>query len=480
MRIARRAVLATAAVVLASAASAPLAAARPEPKDPARLSGVARSAALVAQTAVAGRDYRPGEVVVRYRDGRTVLRKVRTTVPAAMARISARKQVRTATPNWIARAAFIPNDPGELGVPGGWAATQWNFLPTVAGVNAPQAWDNLIAVGKPGGLGVVVAVLDTGVAYRSYRRFKRSPDFTTRLRRGYDFVDNDRYPVDHNGHGTHVASTIAEAADNGIALTGLAYGATIMPVRVLDRLGEGDSVSISKGIRYAAKRGAKVINLSFEFSPTVRAGQIPDILSALRYARKKGALVVGASGNASARAVAYPAKASQVLSVGAITEHGCQAEYSNAGTHLDLSAPGGGPDANLPGDPNCHPQQDSGRSIVQLTFDGSVRRFGLPDDYVGTSMAAPHVSAVAALVVASGVIGRNPTPGQIEARLKATADDLGAPGPDTLYGAGKVNAARATLPAGAPPIPTPGTTPAPTPTPVLTPAPTATTSPPVP
>jgi serine protease len=318
-------------------------------------------------------------------------------------------------------------------------------------VDAPDAWDHLNAVGRPGGAGVVVAVLDTGVAYRRLGRYRRSPDFTQRLRRGYDFVDGDRYAVDENGHGTHVASTIAEATGNGLALTGLAYGASIMPVRVLDRLGEGDSAAIARGIRFAAKNGAKIINLSFEFSSTVRAGQIPDILSALRYAQRKNVLVVAAAGNAASASIAYPARASHVLSVGATTEHACQADYSNAGTHLDLSAPGGGPDADDPSDPDCHPDQDPGRDIVQMTFDGSPRHFGLPDGYMGTSMAAPHVSATAALVVASGVIGPNPTPDAIERRLKETADDLGAPGPDARYGAGKVNAGRATAPVTPPP-----------------------------
>ncbi len=441
----------------------------------------------------AGRDFRAGQVVVRYApglgaDGRSRLQHTAAVasahrpVPAPRTRVlrirdgesvrtkaaelARRPGVLSATPNWIARASFVPDDPGRRAVPGGWALSQWNFLAGVAGVNAPGAWDNLIAAGRPGGAGVTVAVVDTGVAYRDYKRFKRSPDLTRRLRRGYDFVDNDRYPLDHNGHGTHVASTIAETTGNGIALTGLAYGATIMPVRVLNRLGEGDSAAISSGIRFAAKRGAKVINLSFEFASTVRSREIPDILSALRYARRKGALVVGASGNASARAVAYPARASDVLSVGAITEHGCQADYSNGGSSLDLTAPGGGADAAITGDPNCRPDDDPGRDIVQLTFTGSVRHFGLPTDYEGTSMAAPHVSATAALVVASGVIGADPSPAALERRLKATADDLGPAGRDSRYGVGKVDAARATAPVVVAPAPTPVPTPAVTPAPV--------------
>jgi serine protease len=231
-----------------------------------------------------------------------------------------------------------------------------------------------------------------------------------------------------------------------VGVTGLAYGARIMPVRVLDRLGEGDSVAISEGIRFAARNGAQIINLSFEFGPRVTRSDIPDILAALRYARRKGVLVVGASGNAAARSVAYPARASEVLSVGATTQHLCVADYSNNGANLDLVAPGGGEDAAIPGDPDCRPAEAPGGNIFQMTFDGSSRRFGLPGEYMGTSMAAPHVSAAAALVIASGVIGANPSPAAIEARLKATARDLGPAGPDSRYGAGLLDAARAVSP----------------------------------
>jgi len=246
-----------------------------------------------------------------------------------------------------------------------------------------------------------------------------------------------------------VASTIAESIDNGVGVTGLAFGAKIMPVRVLDRWGEGDSATIADGIRFAARRRVDIINLSFEFGSGVRAGQIPDILDALRYARRSGVLVVGASGNASEdrrrEPVAYPAAAPDVLSVGATTEHGCLADYSNTGRALDLVAPGGGTDAPLDGDPNCDPHDDSPRDVVQMTFTPDTRRFGLPGGYTGTSMAAPHVSGTAALVIASGVAGSDPTPAAIEARLKATARDLGAPGADNRYGGGLIDAAAATL-----------------------------------
>jgi serine protease len=452
----------------------------------ALLFALAGASVAVAPAVAQAADYRPGEVVVRYapglgRDGRaavqratatSIARKVvvpRTrvlkirdgsTVAEKIAELRRRPGVLSATPNPVARiSGFIPNDPGAEGGPaGGWQSIQWNFMPG-SGIDAPGAWEHLNNAGRPGGAGVLVAVLDTGVAYRNYGRFVRSPDFTSRLRKGYDFVDNDAYPLDHNGHGTHVASTIAESVNNGIALTGIAYGARIMPVRVLDRLGEGDSVAISAGIRYAARHGAQIINLSFEFSSTVTASQIPDILDALRYARQRGVLVVGASGNAYRRTVAYPARANNVLSVGAVTEHNCQAEYSNTGSGLDIAAPGGGPDAAIQ-DPNCKPDDPPGRDIIQMTFAGSIRRFGLPTGYMGTSMAAPHVSATAALVIASGVLGAKPTPAALERHLKATADDLGPAGPDARYGAGKVNAARATAPP-APPAPPAEPTPQP-------------------
>jgi serine protease len=403
-------------------------------------------AAGAADAPVPGRDYRAGQVVVRDAEGQRVVHiRDGASVRRKAAQLERRPGVRSASPNWIAHASFIPDDPGRRHVPRGWRKLQWNFVDPLSGVNAPEAWDNLIAAGRPGGKGVVVAVVDTGVAYRDLGRYKRSPDLTRRIEPGRDFVGKDRFPVDENGHGTHVASTIAEATNNGVALTGLAYGVTLMPVRVLNRRGDGDSAEISAGIRYAARHGADVINLSFEFGDSVGQGEIPDILAALRFARRHGALVVGAAGNASERHLAYPARAGDVMSVGAITEHGCQAEYSNTGGGLDIAAPGGGEDADLQDDPDCDPDGEPGRDIYQLTFTrgGS---FGYPSDYEGTSMAAPHVSATAALVIASGVLGLDPSPARVERRLERTATDLGAPGRDPRYGAGKVDAAAATAP----------------------------------
>jgi serine protease len=412
-----------------------------------RASGDARaaSAALKAKASAPAR-FRAGEVVVRDRKGSRVVR-VRN-VARAVRTLSKRPGVLSVTPNYIARSTgWIPPDPGRSREIGGWQKLQWNFLPAT-GVNAPDAWEHLAQLGRPGGKGVVVAVLDTGVAYANRGRYRRSPDFSKhRFVGGWDFVDDDRYPNDDNGHGTHVASTIAEGTGNSIGLTGLAYGVKIMPVKVLDREGEGDSEQIAAGIRFAAKRGAHVINLSFEFPSEITRSQIPNILDAIRYARRRGTLVVGASGNAAAAAVAYPARSSDVLSVGATTQHGCQADYSNEGADLDIVAPGGGVDAALQGDPNCQATR-SGMDIFQMTFRSrSPRHFTMPSGYIGTSMAAPHVSATAALVIASGILGPKPSPAAVERRLKLTARDLGPPGRDPHYGWGLLDAARATDPA---------------------------------
>ena len=438
-------------------------------------------------SAAAAASYVPDQVIVKYRDGtsqaaraaaqqsagvhapRVTSRLERTlrvrpgrTMAQTLRALRARSDVEYAVPNYIAHASAIAfNDPGRDGA--GWASLQWNFLPGT-GIDAPTAWQHLVDVGNPGGRGTVIAVLDTGVAYRNFHRYRLSTDFSKhQFVQGYDFCSRDgrdeacagrdRYPLDENGHGTHVASTIGEQVNNGIGVTGIAYGAKIMPVRVLNSRGEGDAVAIAAGIRYAAKNGADVINLSLEFSSDIsHASQIPEIIHALRYAAKKNVLIVGASGNEAETAVAYPARATPVISVGAVTEHGCQADYSNDGVGLDIVAPGGGADARVRDEANCKPFTDPGRDIYQWTYDGSIRRFGLPGGYEGTSMAAPHVSAIAALVLASGVLGPNPTAHAIEQRLEQTARDLGPVGYDTRYGAGLVDAGRATDPA-IPPLP---------------------------
>jgi serine protease len=343
-----------------------------------------------------------------------------------------------------AAGSFVPDDPGSGSQPGGWEQLQWNFAGPF-GVDAPEAWANAIAAGRPGGAGVTVAVLDTGVAYTDWKGYRRSPDLAAgQFVRGYDFVDHDSHPVDSDGHGTDVASTIAERTNNGVGLTGLAYGVRIMPVRVLDSAGDGDAATIAAGIRFAARHGAQVINMSFNFDPNVRAREIPQVLAAIGYARSRGAVIVAAAGNEGAPTIAYPARDPRVIAVGATTEFGCDASFSNRGEGLDLVAPGGGSNATEPGDPDCVARR-SGRPIYQVTLEApSRRRFGIGLDYVGTSMATPHVSAAAALVIASGAAGLHPSADAVTARLEQTARDLGAPGYDPDYGWGLLDAGAAT------------------------------------
>ena len=372
-------------------------------------------------------------------------------VASALRRLRTQPGVAWAVPDYRASVAggLIPDDEGTSHQPEGWEELQWNFVGTFS-VNAPEAWANVAADGAPGGKGVIVAVLDTGVAYANRGPFRRSPDFGRyTFVKGYDFVAKNPYPNDRNGHGTFVASTIAEATNNRYGLTGLAFAARIMPVRVLDSQGEGEASTIAEGVYFAVRHGAQVINLSLEFSPGVTASDIPELIQALNYAHRRGVLVVAAAGNEGHTALAYPARAPNVVSVGATTEHGCLADYSNDGAGLTLVAPGGGADANLPGDPNCFPEKPPGRDVYQVTFTGnSYSKFGMPSGYEGTSMATPHVAATAALIIASGVLGRHPTPAQITARLKATARKLGGGGDERLYGAGLVDAAAATAPGG--------------------------------
>src|SRR4051812_481004 len=435
----------------------------------------AAALALAAVPGASAADYVRGHVIVGYEHGlsrgqreavassaRVVggkrlpagARLVRTrrneTVQQAISRLRKDRRVRYAVPNYVAHASgFIPNDTG-IGSATQWQDLQWNFT-SEFGVDAPDAWAQAIAAGAPGGRGVTVAVLDTGVAYENHGRFRRDPDlYSARFVKPYDFVDHDRHPNDENGHGTHVTGTIAQKTNNEFGLTGLAYGVDIMPVRVLDAHGEGDAGAIARAIRYAARNRAQVINMSLEFDSSITASQIPDIVGAIRYAHSKGVVVVGAAGNAAETAVAYPARTNYVISVGGTTEHGCEADYSNSGSGLDVVAPGGGDDAPLddnPGDlQNCHPDQ-RGRDIYQVTFTRDVRTFGIPSNYEGTSMACPHVSAIAALIIATGVIGTPPNPRAGEARNKQAARHLAPPGVARRYGSGLVDAFAAINPA---------------------------------
>jgi serine protease len=439
------------------------------------LPALAAAAMLVAPASASAAAVVPGKVIVRYkidasRDERAIVQKRTGTrfgmrlpggshtlkiedgdsVAETVAELRTHPNVAYAVPDYKVHAAdFVPNDTGRGKTPGGWQQLQWNFVGDW-GVNAIQAWDLADAAGAPGGKGVVVAVIDSGVAYENRRPFRRAPDLSAShfTSAKYDWVDHDRHPDDQESHGTHVTGTIAQNTNNAYGVTGLAYGVKIMPLRVLDADGNGDGANIAKAIRYAVKHGARVINMSVEFDTSLKAGDIPEVIAALHYASKKNVTLVAASGNEGISKVAYPARDREVISVGATTFDGCLADYSNAGRGLDIVAPGGGQDASFSSNPmdkaNCNPESPD-HHIVQQTLWRDVRHFKLIG-FEGTSFATPHVTAAAALLIATKRLGAHPTPAQIKARLKATARDLGAPGTDSFYGAGLLDVGAALAP----------------------------------
>ena len=295
-----------------------------------------------------------------------------------------------------------PNDPryGE----------QWNFQV----VKAEEAWE--ITKGK----GVTVAVIDTGVAYGDSKKGKIARDFKeTKFAKGHDFVNKDDIPYDDQGHGTHVAGTIAESTDNNEGVAGLAFESTIMPIKVLSAQGGGTSADIGEGIRWAADHGAKVINMSL-------GGPYPDKLmgSACEYAYKKGVTIVCAAGNSGREGVGYPAGFPECIAVSAIGPTKQLSFYSSWGKQVAIAAPGGDSQVGGPAE---------GKILQNTVLQGK-------DDYYafqGTSMASPHVAAIAALIESKGVTD----PKDVRAVLQKSAQKVD--GPKEKYGAGIVDAAGA-------------------------------------
>jgi hypothetical protein len=270
---------------------------------------------------------------------------------------------------------------------------QW-FLPHVG---AEEAWGLEL-----GSRDLIVAVVDTGVD-------ASHPDLAGRVLEGYDFVNRDATTADDHGHGTHVAGIIAASGEDGVGVAGMAWRVRVLPVKVLDAKGSGYYSDIIAGIRYAADRGAAVINLSLS------GGASSAILQeAVDYARSRGSLVVAAAGNDALDSLGYPAACRGVTSVGAVDENDIPASFSNRGEGLDLVAPG-----------------------LDIYSDFKGRGFA---SMSGTSMAAPQVAGAAALLRSL-----HPDWGidQVEQRLSSTARDLGDTGYDLYSGWGLLQADRA-------------------------------------
>jgi serine protease len=304
-------------------------------------------------------------------------------------------------------SAFRPNDPRYN--------EQWNFQM----IDVESAWK------RARGKGVVVAVLDTGVAGGDVKRGKPCRDFgQTKFVKGYDFVHKDDDPYDDHGHGTHVAGTIAESTNNNEGVAGIAFDAQIMPLKVLSATGSGTSADIADAIRYAADHGANVINMS------LGSAYPSDVIhKAVKYAHKKGVTIVCAAGNSFGGPVGYPAAYPECIAVSAVGPSGDIAKYSSYGKQVALAAPGGD-------------MIDSGNAadgILQNT-NYPESQGGRGDDYYafqGTSMASPHVAAVAALIESQGVTD----PARVREILIKSAVPKNDP---NKYGAGVLSAAQAT------------------------------------
>ena len=331
-----------------------------------------------------------------------------------VARYLNHQQVEYAELNYYVWQCLVPNDDLYY--------LQWNFdNDTYGGIHLESAWD--IQTGDPN---VIIAVLDSGVAYENFGIYKKAPDLAqTRFVTGYDFINDDSHPNDDNGHGTHVTGTIAQATNNGIGVAGVAFNCSIMPVKVLGSEGFGATFDIVDGIYYATDNGAKVINISAgtDFkSKTIR--------EAVEYAYTKGVTLVCAAGNdfEKGNPVIYPAGYDEYcIAVGATRFDQERASYSNTGNHLDLVAPGGDLNVDQNGD-------GSPDGIVQQTFGEEPDKFS----YFfaeGTSASAPHVSGAAALLISNGVTD----PDMIREAIEQTAEDVGRPGWDSEHGWGLLN-----------------------------------------
>lgn len=294
-------------------------------------------------------------------------------------------------PNYIYRTSVAPNDPQY--------SKQWHLH----SIHAERAWED------NRGKGITVAIIDTGVS--------KVPDLAnTEFVAGYDFVNDKATADDDNGHGTHVAGTVAQSTNNNYGVAGIAYEAKIMPLKVLSGSGGGTIGDIAEAIRFAADNKADIINMSLG-----GGGESQVMKDAIDYAYNKGVVIIAAAGNENNNSASYPARYAHVIGVGATDAQGERAEFSNYGAGVDISAPGGG----------------NGSKIWQETIDPDTNT-PIISGLQGTSMAAPHVAGVAALIKSTGITA----PDEILAVLQQSVRQI-EQDPQNYYGAGQLDAAAA-------------------------------------
>ncbi|MBN2168895.1 MAG: S8 family serine peptidase [Actinobacteria bacterium] len=322
--------------------------------------------------------------------------------------------VEYAEPNYVRKVEAWPADPPD---DPDYATEQWNLKSFAqGGINMPDAWPI-----ETGDTSTVVAILDTGVAYRNGGGYSKANDLssaTFAAAPGYDFANNDSYPDDDNGHGTHVCGTVAQTTNNNYLVAGVAPGCSVMPVKVLDQHGSGLDSWVIDGLEYAADHGADVINMSLSGPDDSEA-----LEEAVDYAFNNGVVVCASSGNNHSSIVEYPAGYSSCVAVGATGPDKTKPFYSNYGDALDVVAPGG----------------SSPSVIWQETFattEDPYSGFALVG-MSGTSMACPHFAGVAGLVKSAHPAWNA---AQVRSAVISSCNDLGQAGWDRMYGWGLVDA----------------------------------------
>lgn len=306
--------------------------------------------------------------------------------------------IKYAEPNYnLEINTYTPNDP--------YYGQQWNL----SKINVPGAWDYDATPPLYGGdSSIIVAVIDTGVAYENYGSYARAQDLeNTNFVAGYDFVDGDAHPNDDDGHGTSVAEIIAASTNNAYAIAGIAFNVSIMPVRVIKHGETTTAAVVAQGIDFARVNGADVINLSLGGETSSET-----LYTAIKAASSAGLIIVASTGNDSHDRIYYPAAYPEVIAVGATKQTDEISAFSNYGAGLDLMAPG----ENILAEYCYNPPTCSSFHLVSIS---------------GTSQAAPHVTAAAALLLSAGLAAE-----KTEAALFNSAKDLGLAGYDTTFGYG--------------------------------------------
>lgn len=329
------------------------------------------------------------------------------SIPSILQQLRKTEGIEVAEEDLLCSIYSVSNDPMYC--------LQWNFEM----LDMPTVWD--VTTGDEG---VIVAVLDTGVY------FLLDDLSTTRFAQGYDFINNSIYPFDDNGHGSHVTGTIAQSTNNNFGVAGIAPDITILPVKVLAADGYGDNSQVAQGILFAVNNGADIINMS------LGGEEASDLIAdACQYASDHGVLVIAATGNEGASSICYPAALDTVMAVGAVNEVAERTDYSNYGVGMEIMAPGG----------------DNSRTILVNGYEnpaGILQETYMPEYggevflfFDGTSMAAPHVAGLAALIKSKN---HSLTGSHIREIICSTADDdATTEGYDTSYGYGLINPVRA-------------------------------------